>query len=150
MRLLFTVASTGLWPRLTNNSHLNFSRLQPLWGVPGTIQRLSSGLIYGNSLCQGLVVPPWQRILTLILSLTVIRVAGSQLEVHLQVLLPLGRRGAMGDGILDVLQSSTSSPSSGSVLQAGTLPKFWDQWRSITSNRLLLNMVKGHHLHLRC
>ena len=27
--------------------------------------------------------------------------------------------------------------------------KFFDQWRSITSNRFVLNMVWGHHLQLR-
>ena len=27
--------------------------------------------------------------------------------------------------------------------------KFFDQWRSITSNRFVLNMVQGHHLQLR-
>ena len=33
--------------------------------------------------------------------------------------------------------------------QAGMLFKVLDQWRSITSNRFLLNMVWGHHLQLR-
>ena len=47
----------------------------------------------------------------------------------------------------DVLQSSNSSLSI--VLQVGTLPKFLDKWRSITYNKVLLNMVKGHHLLLR-
>ena len=53
----------------------------------------------------------------------------------------------MGGGIVpDVSQSSSSS----SVVRVGTLPKFLDQWKSITSNRFVLNMVKGHHLQLRC
>ena len=49
-----------------------------------------------------------------------------------------------------MLQSTTSSPPSSYVLQVGALPKFLDQWRSITSNRFVLNMVKDHHLKLRC
>ena len=35
-------------------------------------------------------------------------------------------------------------------MQDSTLPKLIDQWRSITSNRFLLNMVKGHHFQFRC
>ena len=31
----------------------------------------------------------------------------------------------------------------------GTLPKFLDKSGSITSNRFMLNIVKGHHLQLR-
>ena len=54
----------------------------------------------------------------------------------------------MGKGIPDM--SLTSSPSSSSVVQVGTLPKSLDQWRSITSIRFVLTMVKGHHLQLRC
>ena len=51
----------------------------------------------------------------------------------------------MGGLIPDVSQSSTSTSS---FVQVGTLPKFVDQWRSITSNRIVL--VNGHHLQLRC
>ena len=54
----------------------------------------------------------------------------------------------MGDSITYVLQSSMSSPSSSAVVQAGTLPKFLDQWRIITSNRFVLSMIKSHHLQL--
>ena len=86
----------------------------------------------------------------MILSLTVIRVAGSQLEVCLQVTLTIGRRGAKGDGIHDVLESVTSSTSSSSIVQFGISPKYLDQWRSNTSSRFVLNMVKGSHLKLRC
>ena len=74
----------------------------------------------------------------------VIRVVGSQLEVDLQVPLNLERSGAMGDSVPDVLQCSTSSPSSSST------PKFLEQWRSITSKRFVLNMVKGHNPQLKC
>ena len=48
--------------------------------------------------------------------------------------------------VADVLWSTTSSASPSSLGQVGTLPHFLDQWRSITSNRFVLNMVKGHHL----
>ena len=41
------------------------------------------------------------------------------------------------------------SPSSLSVVLVGTLPKVFDDWRSITSSRFVLNKVKGHHLQLR-
>ena len=55
-------------------------------------------------------------------------------------------------GTPDVSQPSTSSSSSSSTsapFQVGMLFKFFDQWRSITSNRFVLNMVWGHHLQLR-
>ena len=42
----------------------------------------------------------------------------------------------------------TSSSSSSAVFQVGILFKFFDQWRSITSNRFVLDMVQGHHLQL--
>ena len=65
--------------------------------------------------------------------------------------LPLtsGRTGAMGHGVPDVLQSTTSSSSFSPVVQVGTLPQLLDQWKSITSNRCVLSMVKGLHLQLR-
>ena len=58
----------------------------------------------------------------------------------------------IGVGTPDVPQPSTSSSSSSSTsatFQVGMLFKFFDQWRSITSNRFMLNMVRGHHLQLR-
>ena len=58
----------------------------------------------------------------------------------------------MGVGTPDVTQPSTSSSSSSSTsttFQVGMLFKFFDQWRSITSNRFVLNMVWGHHLQLK-
>ena len=35
-------------------------------------------------------------------------------------------------------------------MQVGILPKFLDQCKSIPVNTFVLNMVKGHHLQLRC
>ena len=62
------------------------------------------------------------------------------------------RKVGMGVGTPDVLEPSTSSSSSSStstMFQVCMLFKFLDQWRSITSNRFVLNMVWGHHLQLR-
>ena len=52
----------------------------------------------------------------------------------------------MGVGAPDVPWSSASLSSSSAVFQVGMLFKFFDQWRSITSNRFVFNMVWGHHL----
>ena len=52
-----------------------------------------------------------------------------------------------GNVILDVSQSSSSSFSS--IVQMCTLTEFLDQWRSITFNRFMLNMVKSHYVQLR-
>ena len=62
------------------------------------------------------------------------------------------RKGGMGVSVSDVPESSASSASSSSTsaaFQVGMLFKCFDQWRSITSNRFVLNMVWGHHLQLR-
>ena len=48
----------------------------------------------------------------------------------------------------DVSQSSAPSSSSSAVFQVCMLFKFFDQWRSIMSNRFVLYMVWGHHLQL--
>ena len=66
----------------------------------------------------------------------------------------LSQEGKVGMGVStpDVPQPSTSSSSSSStsaMFHVGMLFKFLDQWRSITSNRFVLNMVPGHHLQLR-
>ena len=58
----------------------------------------------------------------------------------------------MGVSTPDVPEPSASSASSSSTsagFQVGMLFKFFDQRRSITSNRFVLNMVWGHHLQLR-
>ena len=57
----------------------------------------------------------------------------------------------MGVSAPDVSQPSASSSSSSSTsapFQVGMLFKFLDQWRSITSNRFVLDMIQGHHLQL--
>ena len=62
------------------------------------------------------------------------------------------RKMGMGISTPDVPEPSTSSASSSSTsaaFQVGMLFKFFDQWRCITSNRFVLNMVWGHHLQLR-
>ena len=68
------------------------------------------------------------------------------------VLLSQEGKVGMGVGTPDVPQPSTSSSSLSStsaMFQVGMLFKFFDQWKSITSNRFVLNMVLGHHLQLR-
>ena len=68
------------------------------------------------------------------------------------VLLSQEGKVGMGVGTPDVPKPSTSSSSSSSkytTFQDGMLFKFFNQWRSITSNRSVLNMVQGHHLQLR-
>ena len=57
--------------------------------------------------------------------------------------------GGRGVGAPDVLPSSASSSSSSAVFQVGMLFNFLDQWRGITSNRFVLNMVWHHHLQLK-
>ena len=72
--------------------------------------------------------------------------------VSLPILLRLGERGAMGLSAPDVPEppvSSASSSSTSAAFQVGMPFNFFDQWRSITSNRFVLNMVQGHHLQLR-
>ena len=59
----------------------------------------------------------------------------------------------MGVSTSDVPEVSTSSSSSSSIsatFQVDMVFKFFDQWRSITSNRFVLNMVWGHHLQVKC
>ena len=80
----------------------------PLWGVSGPGEGLESSLMFTNSLWKSVMMSPLQRSLTLILSLIIIMVAGSQQEVHWQVPLTLRKMGAMGV-VCDVLQSSSSS-----------------------------------------
>ena len=65
----------------------------------------------------------------------------------------LGQEGKVGVGVgtLDVPQPFTSSSSTSTMFQVGMHFKFFDQWRSITFKRFVLNMVLGHHLlHRSC
>ena len=59
------------------------------------------------------------------------------------------RKWGMGVSVPDVPEPSTSPASSSSIsatFHVGMLFKLFDQWRSITSNRFVLNMVQGHDL----
>ena len=58
-------------------------------------------------------------------------------------------KGSHGSGV-HLLQSTTSSSSSPSVMQVGKLPQFLDQWRTITSISFVFNVNKGHNLQLSC
>ena len=64
--------------------------------------------------------------------------------VSLPVLLILGRREVVRNS-----SSSSSSSLSSSLVQVGTFSQCSDQWKSITSNRFVLNMVQVHHIQLR-
>ena len=105
-------------------------------------QELVSGLMFKNSLHQMLEVDPRQRGLTWKLELRDVRIAGSHLVMHLEVPPILEKRGAVPDGIPDVLQCTASSASSSSVVQIGTLPQLLGHWRSITSDRFVLIWLK--------
>ena len=80
-----------------------------------------------------------------------VQVARSLLVAMSPPVLPtLGGKGSVGVGTPDVSWSSASPhPLHLQFFQSGTLLKIFDQWRSITSNRFLCNMVQGHHLQLR-
>ena len=54
------------------------------------------------------------------------------------------------DSVPDVLQSTSSSPSSASVVWVGALQKNLDQYISLTFNRVVPNVIKDLHLQLRC
>ena len=45
--------------------------------------------------------------------------------------------------------SSAFSSSTSAAFQVGMFFKYFDQWRRITSNRFVLDMVQVHHLQLR-
>ena len=52
-------------------------------------------------------------------------------------------------GVPEASIISASSSFTSATFQVGMLFKFFDQWRSITSNRFVLNMVQSHNLQLR-
>ena len=91
----------------------------------------------------------WLSGLTWRVGMGLIQVARSLLvAMSPPVLLILGGMGPMGVGAPDVSWCSASSSSSSAVFQVGMLLKLFNQWKSITSNRFVLNMVQGHHLQL--
>ena len=74
-------------------------------------------------------------------------VAGNHLIMDLAVQLIPGIE-PMEGSILDDLQYATLLASS--LVQHGTLPQILDQWIGRTSSRFMLNVVKSHHIQLRC
>ena len=141
---------TCLWHRLS--SILLWVCLNPflLRWVARQGQGLGSISWCRRDLCQGLVVLSWLRGLTWRVGMRFIQVARSLLMVKSPpVLLTLGGKRSVGVSTPDVSWSSASSSSSPAVFQVGMLFKFFDQWRSITSNRFVLNIVQGHHLWLQ-
>ena len=58
------------------------------------------------------------------------------------------RKGVCGSWCSYVPWSSATSSNSSAAFQVGRLFRFFDQWRGITSNRFVHNMVRGHHLQL--
>ena len=153
VRLACMAILIGLWHRLILWVCLSLCLLR---GVASPDHRLGSNSHYRRDLCpglcQGLVGHLHLRGLTWRVGMRLIQVARSLLvAVSPPVLLSLEEMGC-GIGVPDVSEPSTSSASSSSTsatFQVGMLFKFLDQWRSITSNRFVLNMVQGHHLQLR-
>ena len=138
-------ASTGPWHRLTTTPPSDCPSSQSVWRVPEPSKRLGSSLLFRNGMCQSLVVSPFQRSITLILSMMVIRVTGSKWEVHLQVPLTLGKgsHGGCHSWCFTVFVIL--------ICCAGWYP-FLNSWISRnnnTFNSFVFNMVKGHNLQLR-
>ena len=154
VRPVYMAILTGLWHRLSISLAWVCLSLFPLRGVARPGCKLGSILwcrrdLY-QGLCQVLVVHLLLTGLTWRQGMRLIQVARSLLvAVSPPVLLILGGKGSMGVSTPDVLQTSASTSSSSAVFQVGMLFKFFDQWRSITSYRFMLNMVWGHHLQLR-
>ena len=92
-RLACMVTSTGHWQKLTNNPLLDCPSLQP----PSEVLKASFQFNVQNGLCCSLVMPPWQRSLTFMVSLTVVRKSPGGASTCTTDSI---RRGAMGDGIL--------------------------------------------------
>ena len=150
VRLAFMAIFTGLWHRLSNSLSMGLSQTFPLSrsGKARPWTRFHSTV--QKNLCKGLVVHLWLRDLTWRVVMRLNQVARSLLVAVSSPVLPvLGGKGAMGAVAPDVLLCSASSSSSSVVFQVGMLLKFLGEWRCITSNRFVLNMVWGHHLQLR-
>ena len=149
VRLACMAVLTGLWQRLSSSLLWVCLSLFLLRGVARPGYGLSSTSWCRRDLCQGLVVHLWLRGFTWRVGMRLIQVARSLLVAMSPPVLPtLGGKGSMGVSTPDVSWSSASSSSSSAVFQVGMLFKFFDQWRSITPNRFVLNMVWGHHLQL--
>ena len=142
--------STGLWHRLSNSLPWAFLSFFP--SKRGGKVRPQPGFHF---MVQKRPVPGsgahiWLRNLIWRVGMRLIQVSRSLLVVvSLPAQLIPGERGTIGVSAPDVLQSSASLSSSSAVFWIGILSCFLDQWRSITSNRFVLNMVQGHHLQLR-
>ena len=139
---------TGLWCRLIKSSMGLFQsfpskrggKARPWTGFPFTVQKKPVPGSSGQSLAKrphfesGNEICPSSK-----------KSAGGSVSTSFA---NTRRKGTMGVGTPDVLQPPASSSSS-AVFQIGMLFKFFDQRRSITSNRFVLNMVCGHHIQLR-
>ena len=144
----------GLWHRLNLWLYLSPFLLR---GVARPDHRLGSISQCRRDLCQslcwGLMGHLCLRGLTWRVGMRLMQVAKSLLvAVSPPVLLSQEEKGGVGVSTPDVPEPSTTSSSSSSTsttFQVGMLFKFFDQWRSITSNRFVHNMVRGHHLQLR-
>ena len=144
----------GLWHRLILWVCLSLCLLR---GVASPDHGLGSNSQYRRDLCLGMC----QGLVGHLLPMRPYLESGN--EAHLSGKKSAGgsvstsstesrRKGGMGVSTPDMPEPSTSSASSSSTsatFQVGMLFKLFDQWRSITSNRFVLNMVQSHHLQLR-
>ena len=136
---------------------VGLSQSFPPEGVARPDHGLGSNSQYRRDLCQGLcrglVGHLCLNSLTWRVGMRLIHMARSLLvALFPPVLLSQEGKVGVGFGTPDVPQPSTSSSSSSSTsatFQVGMLFKFFDQWRSITINGFVLNMVRGHHLQIR-
>ena len=154
MKLVCMATLIGLWHRLILWVCLSLFFLK---GLARPDHRLGSNSQYRRDLCQGLCQGLVGHLclsgLTWRVGLRLIQVARSLLvAVSPPVLWGQEEKRDMAVSTPDVPDLSTSSSSSSSpsaTFQVGMLFKFFDQWRSITSNSFVLNMVQDHHFQLR-
>ena len=99
-----------------------------------------------EGLCQGLVVPLWLQGLTWRVGLTPVQVAKKSAGCSVSASSTDARKEATGAETPDVSKVYSLLIFGFSGWYA--IP-FLDQCRSITSNRLVLNMVRGYHFQLR-
>ena len=133
-------------------SSMDLSQSFPLRGATRSSYGLGSISWCRRDLCHGLVVHLWLRGLTRRVGMRLVQVARTLwLSVSPPVLLQiLGGKGSVGISTPDVSWSLASSSSSSAVFFSDWYAfQIFDQWRSITSNRFVLNMVWGHHLQLQ-